>query len=66
MAFSYQTGNKTVSVIQPIFEHYPGIKASIYYQHTTATRKLKDFINGLQNDRILSRTVRFLVTKGFQ
>ncbi|MBA7702952.1 hypothetical protein ES703_111730 [subsurface metagenome] len=66
MTFSYKSGNETILVIQPIFKHHPSIKSTIYYQHTAFICKLKDFMNSGQNNRVLSRTVRFFMAEWLQ
>ena len=59
MAFPNQAIDKTVLVIQPIFKHHPRIKSAIRYKHTAVVRKFEDFMNPLQDNRVLSWIVRF-------
>ncbi len=66
MPFSHKSGYKTILVIQPIFKHYPSIKSTIYYQHTSLICKLKDLMDDSQNNRVLSRTVRFFMAESLQ
>jgi hypothetical protein len=66
MPISYKSGHETVFVIQPIFKHHPSVESTIHYQYTTVICKLKDFMNSVKNNRVLSRTVRFFMAERLQ
>src|SRR4030043_1776676 len=54
MPHSYKAGNKSIFVIQPIFEHNPSVKSPVYYQHPAVARKLEYLMNSFKHNRILS------------
>jgi hypothetical protein len=66
MPVSYKSGSETISVVQPVLKHYHSIESVIHYQCPTLICKLKDFMNGVENNRVLSGAARFFMTERFQ
>jgi hypothetical protein len=63
---SYKSDNEVIFVFKPVFKHYQAIESTIGQQYTTLGSKLKDFMDGLYYNRILSRTFGLLVTERFE